>query len=66
MHCGLSPFQEVNTEPGALEFIVPGRIKHLDFGGTKKANGLHRIAVRASRKTSSADRAGILPLLYSW
>jgi hypothetical protein len=48
-----------------LKLVVSGDVKQFVFGGTQKANDLHRMADRASRSTSSALRAGMLPFLYS-
>ena len=57
--------QEVVTEANRLNLVVPGRVQHFLLGRTEKSDRFHLIADRASRRTSSAGRAEMFPLLYS-
>ena len=57
--------QKVDSEARRLEFVVPRRLEHLEFGWKKKADGLHLNTARASWRTSSAPRAEMFPFLYS-
>lgn len=57
--------EKLAAKASCLNLIILCCVKQLQFGRPKEANWLHLIASRASLRTSSADLAVILPLLYS-
>lgn len=62
---GIDLVQEVAAETRSLQLVVARRVKQLELGRAKKTDWLHRIADRASRRTSAASRAGMPPVPYS-